>query len=73
LPGKQTDAQIATATGLSQRDISFNLERLSTCGCVNAEDTGHSIIYGLAAYRLLQLGEIADELLIAVLKGRRAP
>jgi hypothetical protein len=67
--GTKTDVQIATATGLSQRDISFNLERLSSCGCVKAENTGHSITYGLAAPRLLQLGEIADELLTAALKG----
>jgi hypothetical protein len=67
--GTKTDVQIATATGLSQREVSFNLERLLSCGCVKAEDTGHSIIYGLTAPRLLQLGEIADELLIAALKG----
>ena len=54
--------QIATATGLSQRDISFNLERLLGCGCVKVEDTGHLVLYGLSAPRLLQLEGIVDEM-----------
>ena len=29
--GAKTDVQIATATGLSQRDVSLNLERLLGC------------------------------------------
>jgi len=53
----------------SQRDISFNLEHLLGCGCVKAEDTGHLVLYGLSAPRLLQLEGIIDELLIAPLKG----
>jgi len=71
--GAKTDVQIASATGLSQREISFNLERLLGCGCVKAEDTGHLVLYGLSAPRLLQLEGIVDEMLIAALKGRSAP
>ena len=70
--GAKTDAQIATATSLSQRDVSFDLERLLGCGCVKAQDTGHLVLYGLSAPRLLQLEGIVDEMLIAALKGRRA-
>jgi predicted transcriptional regulator len=69
--GAKTDAQIASATGLSQSDISFGLDRLLTCGCVHAQDTGHLVLYGLTAPRLLQLEGIVDEMLIAALKGRR--
>jgi hypothetical protein len=71
LPGAKTDVQIATATGLSQRDVSVNLERLLACGCVKAEETGHLLFYGLSVPLLLQLEEIVDEMLIAALKGRR--
>ena len=71
--GAKTDVQIASATGLSRRDISFNLERLLGCGCVKAEDTGHLVLYGLSAPRLLQLEGIVDEMLIAALKGHSAP
>jgi predicted transcriptional regulator len=71
--GAKTEAQIATATGLSQRDVSFHLERLLSCGCVKTEDAGHSVLYGLSAPWLLQLEGIVDEMLIAALKGHRAP
>jgi len=71
--GAKTDVQIATATGRSRSDISSNLERLLGCGCVKAEDTGHLVLYGLSASRLLQLEGIVDEMLIAALKGRSAP
>ena len=57
---------------LSQRDVSVNLERLLGCACVKAEETGHLLFYGLSAPRLLQLEGIADEMLIAALKGHRA-
>jgi len=70
--GAKTDVQIATATGLSQSDISFSLDRLLDCGCVQAQDTGHLILYGLSAPRLLQLEGIVDEMLIAALQGRRS-
>lgn len=70
--GAKTEVQIAVATGLSQRDVSFHLERLLRCGCVKAEDAGHSVLYGLSASRLLQLEGIVDEMLIAALKGHRA-
>src|SRR5260370_37862917 len=53
--GANTDGQIATATGLSQRDISFNLQPLLGFGCVKAEDTGHFVVYGLIGTPLLQL------------------
>jgi len=70
--GAKTDAQIATATSLSQRDVSFHLEHLLNCACVKAEDAGDSVLYGLSAPRLLQLEGIVDEMLIAALKGHRA-
>jgi hypothetical protein len=71
--GTKTNVQIASATGLSQHDISLNLDRLLDCGCVKAKETGHLVLYGLSAPRLLQLGGIVDEMLIAALKGHRAP
>jgi DNA-binding HxlR family transcriptional regulator len=71
--GAKTDAQIARATGLSRTNISSNLERLLGSGCVKMEDTGHLVLYGLSAPRLLQLEAIVDEMLIAALKGRRSP
>ena len=70
--GAKTDVQIATATGLSQSDISFSLDRLLGCGCVQAQDTGHLVLYGLSAPRLLQLEGIVDDMLIAALQGRRS-
>ena len=70
--GAKTDIQIASATGLSQSDISFGLDRLLDCGCVHALDTGHLVLYGLSAPRLLQLEGIVDEMLIAALQGRRS-
>jgi len=70
--GAKTDIQIASATGLSQSDISFGLDRLLDCGCVHAQDTGHLVLYGLSAPRLLQLEGIVDEMLIAALQGRRS-
>ena len=57
--GAKTEAQIATATGLSQRDVSFHLERLLSCGCVKAEDAEHLVLYGLSVPRLLQLVVLA--------------
>ena len=71
--GTKTEAQIATATSLSHRNVSFHLERLLSCACVKAEDAGHSVFYGLSAPWLLQLEGIVDEMLIAALKGHRAP
>ena len=71
--GAKTEAQIAIATSLSYRDVSFHLERLLSCGCVKAEDAKHSVFYGLSAPWLLQLEGIVDEMLIAALKGHRAP
>jgi hypothetical protein len=64
--------QIATATGLSQSDISFSLDRLLDCSCVQAQDTGHLVLYGLSAPRLLLLEAIVDDMLIAALQGRRS-
>jgi predicted transcriptional regulator len=71
--GAKTEAQIAAATSLSQRDVSFHLERLLSCGCVKTENAGHSVLYGLSVPWLLQLEGIVDEMLIAALKGHRAP
>jgi hypothetical protein len=71
--GTKTEAQIAIATSLSQRDVSFHLERLLSCGCVKAAGAGHPVFYGLSSPRLLQLEGIVDEMLTAALKGHRAP
>jgi DNA-binding transcriptional ArsR family regulator len=71
--GTKTEAQIATATSLSQRDVSFHLERLLSCGCVTQRNADDSVLYGLSAPWLLQLEGIVDEMLIAALKGHRAP
>ena len=38
--GAKTDAQIATAASLSQRDVSFHLERQLSCGYVKALRAG---------------------------------
>jgi DNA-binding transcriptional ArsR family regulator len=70
--GAKTDVQIATATGLSQSDISFSLDRLLDCGLVQAQDTGHWVLYGLSAPRLLLLEGIVDDILVAALQGRRS-
>jgi DNA-binding transcriptional ArsR family regulator len=70
--GAKTKAQIATATSLSQRDVSFHLERLLSCGCVKTENGGYSVLYGLSVPWLLQLEGIVDEMLIAAFKGHRA-
>jgi hypothetical protein len=32
------------------------------CGCVQAQDTGHLVLYGLSAPRLLQLEGIVDDM-----------
>ena len=54
--------QIATATGLSQRDVLVNIERLLGCGCVKAEEKDNMLLYGLSVPRLLQLEGIVDDL-----------
>jgi ArsR family transcriptional regulator, cadmium/lead-responsive transcriptional repressor len=69
--GAKTTAQIAAATGLSQLDISIQLERLSDCGCVTPKPKSHSTLYGLSAPRLLQLEAVVDEFLEAALKAPR--
>ena len=70
--GGKTETQIATATSLSQRDVSFHLERQLSCGCVNAARAGHSVLYGLLrAPWLLQLEGTVDKMLTAALKGHR--
>jgi hypothetical protein len=53
--GAKTVAQIAATTGLSQLDISIQLEGLLACGCVMPKRTAHSTLYALSAPRLLQL------------------
>ena len=68
--GAKTDVQIAIATGLSQRDISVNIERLLDCGCVKAEERDSMLLYRLSVPRLLQLEGIVDDMLMAALKGR---
>jgi ArsR family transcriptional regulator, cadmium/lead-responsive transcriptional repressor len=69
--GAKTVAQIAAATGLSQLDVSIQLERLLHCGCVTPKRTAHSVLYALSAPRLLQLEAVVDELLVTSLKAPR--
>ena len=69
--GAKTVVQIATATGLSQLDVSTQLERLLDCGCVTPQRTAHSVLYALSAARLLQLEAVVDEILVASLKAPR--
>ena len=47
--GAKTVAQIAAATGLSQLDISIQLEGLLDCGCVTPKRPAHSALYALSA------------------------
>src|SRR4029077_15274961 len=51
--GAKTEAQIATATSLSQRDVSFHLERLLSRGCVKTEKRGDSVLSGVGVSFLL--------------------
>jgi DNA-binding transcriptional ArsR family regulator len=67
--GAKTVAQIATATGLSQLDVSTQLERLLDCGCVTPQRTAHLVRYALSAPRFLQLEAVVDEILVASLKA----
>lgn len=67
--GAKTVSQIAAATGLSQLDVSTQLERLLDCGCVRPQRAAHSVLYGLSVPRLLQLEAVADEILVAALKA----
>jgi DNA-binding transcriptional ArsR family regulator len=69
--GAKTVAQIASATGLSQLDVSIQLERLLDCGCVTAQHAARSVRYALSATRLLQLEAVADEILVASLRAPR--
>ena len=69
--GAKTVAQIATVTGLSQLDVSTQLEHLLDCGCVTPQHTAHSVLYALNVSRLLQLEAVADEILVASLKAPR--
>ena len=71
--GAKTETQIATATNLSCRDVAFCLERLLSCGCVTQKNVEDPIFFGLSAPWLLRLEGIVDEMLIAALKGHRAP
>ena len=69
--GAKTVAQIAASTGLSELDISIQLEGLLDCGCVTPKRTAQSALYALSAPRLLQLEAVVDEFLIASLKAPR--
>jgi DNA-binding transcriptional ArsR family regulator len=69
--GAQTVTQIAAATGLSQLDVSIQLERLLDCGCVTPTRTTHSVLYALRTPRLLQLEAVVDEFLVASFKAVR--
>jgi DNA-binding transcriptional ArsR family regulator len=67
----KTVAQIASATELSQLEVSIQLERLLDRGYVTPQRTAHSVLYALSAPRLLQLESVVDEILVAALKAPR--
>ena len=67
--GAKTVEQIAAATGLSQADVSIQLERLVDCGCVRPNRTSHSLLYKLNPPGLLQLEAVVDEFLQASFKA----
>jgi hypothetical protein len=71
--GAKTETQIATATNLSCRDVAFCLEQLLSCGCVTQKNVEKAIYFGLSVPWLLRLEGIVDEMLMAALKGHRAP
>ena len=71
--GAKTETQIASATNLSGRDVAFSLERLLSCGCITQKNVEDPIFFGLSAPWLLRLEGIVDEMLMAALKGHRAP
>jgi hypothetical protein len=60
---------VANATGLSQADVSIQLERLVDCGCVRPNRTAHSLLYKLNPPGLLQLEAVVDEFLQASFKA----
>jgi DNA-binding transcriptional ArsR family regulator len=66
--GARTVSQIASGTGLSQLDVSIQLERLLDCGCVTPKHAAHPVLYALSV-RLLQLEAVVDEILVASLKA----
>jgi DNA-binding transcriptional ArsR family regulator len=67
--GATTVKQIAAATGLSQSDVSIELEHLTDCGCVTRRRTAHSLFYALDTARWLQLEAVIDDFLAASLKA----
>jgi DNA-binding transcriptional ArsR family regulator len=67
--GARTVSQIASGTGLSQLDVSIQLERLLDCGCVTPKHAAHPVLYALSVPRLLQLEAVVDEILVASLKA----
>jgi DNA-binding transcriptional ArsR family regulator len=67
--GARTVSQIAAGTGLSQLDVSIQLERLLDCGCVTPKHAAHPVLYALSVPRLLQLEAVVDEILVASLKA----
>jgi|SRR6516164_4675403 DNA-binding transcriptional ArsR family regulator len=69
--GGKTLEQIADTTGLSQADVSIQLDRLVDCGFVRPGRTAHSFLYTLNPPGLLQLEAVADEFLEASFKAPR--
>ena len=67
--GAKTVEQIAVATGLSQANVSIQVERLLDCGCVRRERRARSLLYTLNPPGLLQLEAVADEFLEASFKA----
>jgi ArsR family transcriptional regulator, cadmium/lead-responsive transcriptional repressor len=61
-------SEIASATGLSQPNVSKHLSRLRGCGLVHAERSGRFVSYGMADPGMEQLLDTADALL-ARIKG----
>ncbi|MBV8225369.1 MAG: winged helix-turn-helix transcriptional regulator [Verrucomicrobia bacterium] len=67
--GATSVKQIAAGTGLSQSNISTELEHLTDCGCVTRRRTAHSLFYTLNTPRWLQLEAVIDDFIAASLKA----
>jgi DNA-binding transcriptional ArsR family regulator len=67
--GAKTIEQIAAATGLSQANVSIQLQRLMDGGCVRPNRTALLLLYTLNPPGLLRLEAVADEFLEASFKA----
>jgi ArsR family transcriptional regulator, cadmium/lead-responsive transcriptional repressor len=66
-----TVSEIVQQTGLNQSNVSNHLSCLRCCDLVVREQQGRFMYYELADVRIVQLLDLADELLADVAKGVR--